>query len=541
MNRDELYFHFANLGLVLIGLLSVQSILNPFVVIILISGTTAGFIFSWHMKNARLQHLDTFIGMLSLASVVIILGTLQDISITFHGLLRVFSIALVWLTLFQSFGLKTGKSYAMLQFIAVCLFISSVSLALEKESFYLSLLALFLFIFIFMMRLNLVCERKRKGSTIVGDQERIMSLWQQIKVGALMFIFVFMVAGLIYPFVPRFENLSLRWIPSALLGAQEQIPMLKILKSAPTTLKDNNKAKKEQLVDDGSKKRETSGYDSSPKEDRLKRKKEKEETTKRFRAKGFNEDIDPVNVKTLEIKTDKEEFSLDSQCQLYAEIKMIDGFIIPATRLVDWKATGTARVTINNNGVLIPKEAGSLTVSASYLGSFSNDIRIEIKPLSAPIKKKSWFYRFLVFFSWLFVVLLSVFLSWIFIRSRKLAELAIKNPREFIKEVYIALCKAFRTYGVHRFDYFVHREFFDSLKSLIGSKPEPMHFLTEGVLEARFSTHDISALHSEKVLGLFHEVKDVVLARDDGKKFWKKIIFRLFLLKILMVPRDIKV
>ncbi len=539
---DNLYYHFANLGLVLIGFVSIQSILNPFVVAILIPGTIVGFIVSWQVKDSKMQYMDTFIGMLSLGAVIIILGRLYDTALTFDNLLRIFSTALVWLALFQSFGIKAGKGYAMLQFISVCLLISSVGLALEQETFYLIGLALFLFIFIFTMRLGLVCEKKKKGSTIIGDKEEIMSLWQQIKIGALMFIFVFVVAAIIYPFVPRFENLSLRWIPSTLLGLPEKVPLLKLLKEAPLTLKDNKKMKKEQLVDDGSKKRETAGggIDERKLKKRAKEQKEekkKKQTVKRFPARKFNKDIDMFKIESLTIKTDRNEVPRDKRCQLHAELKMSDGSVIPATRLVDWKVTGTADVTVNSDGTLVPKKEGSVTVSASYMGSFSDDIKIKIAPPLKPVKKRSWLYYLLISLLWLFILALSFLSLWIFMKGRRLAEMAVKDPRGFIKEVYLTLSRAFRPYGIRRFDYLAHREFLQSLRQVIVSNPEPMHLMTEGVLEARFSKHDISVRHSWKILGLFHEVKDVVLEREEGGESWKKILFRLFLLDILMVPR----
>jgi hypothetical protein len=227
MDRDTLYYHFANLGLVLIGLFSIQGVLGPFVLMLLVFGAIAGFIVSWQMTSRRFQYMDLFIGMLSLAAVVIILGRLATTAITFDNLLRIFSTALVWLMLFQCFGLESGKSYAMLQFISVCLLIASAGMALEQETFYIIILSLFLLLFIFTMRLSLLCDKKRKGSMIIGDSREVMSLWQQIKVGALMFSFVLIISAVLYPLVPRFENLSLRWIPSTLLGLPEKIPLWK--------------------------------------------------------------------------------------------------------------------------------------------------------------------------------------------------------------------------------------------------------------------------------------------------------------------------
>lgn len=544
MDRDTLYFHFANLALVLIGLFSIQAIFNPFVFMILVSGTIAGFIISWQIKHSRPQHIDTFVGMLSLAAVVIILGRLYDTAITFENLLKIFSTALAWLTLFQSFGLKTGKSYAMLQFISVSFLISSVGLALAQEQFYIVLLSLYLFIFVFTMRLSLVCDRKRKGSVIIGDEQEVMSLWQQIKVGAIMFSLVLIVAALVYPFVPRFENLSLRWIPSTLLGIPEKIPLLKLLKQAPITIKEDKKAKKEQIVDDERKKREASGMSDMMKdkirkkmEDKKREKKRKKEKVERFRAKDFNKNIDIFKIESVTIQSDKKDVPLDNKAELKAELKLNDGSTIPATRLVDWKVSGTAKVSIDNNGNLIPKEEGDVRISASYMGSFSNDIEIKITTPVKPVKKKSWLYYLLLILLWLLILALLGLMIWIFMKSKRLSELAVKNPRAFIKQIYLALCKGFRPYGVRRFDYLAHREFFGSVRGLVSSRPESMHLMTENVLEAGFSTHEISAEHSHKTLGLFHEVKDVVLQRQERKEFLKKILFRLLVLDVLLVPR----
>lgn len=537
MDRDTLYFHFANMALAIIGLLSIQAILNPFIAAILILGTVAGFVVSWQMKGSRPQHIDTFIGALSLAAVVIILGRLYNTAITFENLIRIFSIALAWLTLFQSFGLRTGKSYAIVQFISACLLISSCALALEQEMFYITLLSLFLFIFIFTMRLDLVCAKKRKGSLIIGDQEAIMSLWQQIKVGAVMFSLVLIVASFMYPLVPRFENLSLKWIPSTLLSLSEQIPLLKLIKDAPKTIKENIKARKEQIVDDEMKKRETSGV--GKKEDEAQKEQEpKEETVERFSAKGFNKDIDVFEIESLEIKSDTDEVPLDSKAMLEAELKLSDGSTIPATRLVDWKVRGTAKVSIDGDGNLTAKEKGFVSVSAIYLGNFSNDVEIKITEPLEPIKKKSRAWHVLMILFWLLILALSAFIMWVFVRSRRLSEMAIKNPREFIKEIYDALCRGFKIYGMPRFDYLAHREFFESVKGLLSSKPAPMDLMTEGVLEARFSTHEISREHSQKTLGLFHEVKDVIMQRPEGREFWKKGLFGIFLLEVLLLPRQ---
>ena len=544
MDRDELYYHFSNLGLVLIGLFSIQAILNPFAAVILIPGTIAGFLVSWQIKDSRPQHMDTFTGMLSLAAMVVILGRIYSMPVTFENLLKVFATALVWLTLFQSFGLKSGKSYAMLQFISVCLFISSVALVLEEESLYVVLIAVFLFIFIFAMRLNLVCEKKRRGSLIVGDREEIMSLWQQIKVGAVMFSFVLIVASLVYPFVPRFENLSLKHIPSTLLGIPEQVPLLKLLLQVPKTIKEDKRSKEDQQVDDDSRKRETDrdrrrgSPETDAIEQKLKRKeRQKEETVERFRAKEFNKDIDMFKIESLDIASDKKVVPLDGQCRISAELKMRDGSVIPATKLVDWKVTGTAKVSIDNKGDLTPKEEGYVYISASYLGNFSNDIKIDVTKSIVPIKKKGWLHYLVITLLWLLISALLYFTVWIFVKSKRLSELAIANPREFIKEVYTALCRGFRPYGVFKFDYVAPREFFQLAKGLMVSGAEPMHAITEDVLEARFSTHEISGEHSRKTLGLFHDVKDIVLDREEGKYFWRKILFRLLLLDVLLVPK----
>jgi len=84
-----------------------------------------------------------------------------------------------------------------------------------------------------------------------------------------------------------------------------------------------------------------------------------------------------------------------------------------------------------------------------------------------------------------------------------------------------------------------HREFFESIKGLLSSRPEPMHLMTETVLEASFSTHALSIEDSWKTLGLFHEVKGVILERQEQWGFWRKILFRIFVLDVLLIPRKV--
>lgn len=546
MDKDRLYFHFSNLALVLIGILSIQAILNPFIFVILFVGTIAGFLASWQLKDYNVQHLNTFIGMLSLAAVVVIMGQLFNTAITFENVLKILSTMLVWLSFFQSFGLKTGRSYAVLQFISVILLISSVGLALEGETFYILLLAVFLYIFIFTMRLDLVCEKKRKGSVIVGEQEEIMGLWQQIKVGALMFFFVFIVASFVYPFVPRFENLSMEWIPSTLFGIPEKIPMVKLWKSSPKTIKEKRLTKEEQLIDDLTKKRETGGSDKI--EDRLTKKqddrneeakeREKSEVERRFPAREFDKDIDILKIESITVSSNSEEVPLDRQLKLRAEIKMNDGSIIPATRLVDWKTVGTADVSIDHEGHLKPKEKGDVQISASYMGSFSNDLHIKITKPVGPEVKRSWAYYLLIILLWLGLLSLSGFMFWVFMKQRKLSELAVKDPKEFIKEVYVSLCRAFKFYGISRLNHVAYREFCGFLQKFIAEKEGPLRLMTEGLLEARFSMHEISIEDSKKMLGLFHEIKEAVLQRQGWQELWKKALFTVTLLDVILVPRS---
>jgi hypothetical protein len=93
-------------------------------------------------------------------------------------------------------------------------------------------------------------------------------------------------------------------------------------------------------------------------------------------------------------------------------------------------------------------------------------------------------------------------------------------------------------------DYLAYRDFYNDLivgggrdrPLLINAKPEPMQALTEGFMEARFSSHEISVEHSQKVIDLFQEVKDVVLQREDRNIFWKNILFRISILDVLLVP-----
>lgn len=533
MDKDTLYYHFSNLALVIIALFSINAIFNYFLFITLLLGTVGGFVVSWMLKDSKLHHMDTFVGMLSLAAIVIVLGALYDTAMTLENLLRIFSTALVWLLLFQSFNLRTESSYTMVQFISVILLISSVSIPLEGESFYIVLLSLFLFIFIFTMRLNLVCERSRKGSLIIGEKREAMSLYQQIKVCALMFSFVLIVASFVYPFVPRFENLSLRWIPSALLGILEQVPMLKEDNESPATVEDNKELKDEQLFDDGTEQRETD--EGHPREGEI----EEVQKVERFPARDFDSSIDVFKIESLNIRANIEKLPLDGQAKLEAELNLSDGSVIPATRLVDWKVVGNAEVSLDADGNLIPKGQGDICVSASYMGTFSNDIEIKIVEPVKPIEKRSWIYYFFVVLLDLFILSIAGFSVWIFMKTKRLRELAIREPREFIRKLYNSLRRGFRPYGAYNLDYMAPREFFNSVRNIVASKPEPMHYMTEGLLEARFSTHEISAEHSQKILELFHEVKDIVLQKEEPRCFWKKILFRLFTLDTLLIPRDI--
>jgi len=479
--------------------------------------------------------MDTFIGMLSLASLVVVLSRLYETEISFENLLKIFSTALVWLSLFQSFGLKAQKSYSLVQFISACLLISSVSLALEPETVYVLYLAIFLFILIFTMRLALVCEKQSRGSLIIGDRDEVMSLWHQIKIGAIMFSVILILSGLIYPAVPRFNSISFSWIPATLMGLPEKTPILKLLESADKAIK-NAKWEKEQIVDDGSKKRET-------KRDKIQKKdieKKKEEITERFKASDFKKNIDAFKIESLTIKADKSEITLDRQVTLTAELKLADGSIIPATKLADWKVKGTAKVSINKDGKLTPKEEGYVEISATYMGAFSNDVNVKIIEPVKPIKKRGFLSYFITFLLWITVSTVAVFSILVFIRSKKLAEMRKNNPKEFIKEVYYALCRAFKIYGIPKFNYISYREFYNLAKELIAAKPEPMQALTEGFLEARFSSHEISAEHSQKAIELFREVKDVILEREEQNIFWKNTLFRFCVLGVILVPRRTK-
>lgn len=537
MNKDQLYFHFANAGLVLIGILSIHKLVGPVVLTLLVMGSMAGFLFSWYVRNSRPPNIDTFIGMLSLASVVVVLSKLYETQISFDNLLRIFSTALVWLSLFQTFGLKAQKSYSLIQFISAALLISSVCLALESETTYILYLSVFLFILIFTMRLALVCEKQGRGSLIIGDRDEVMSLWHQIRVGAIMFSVILILSGLVYPAVPRFNNLSLNWIPSTLLGLPEKVPLLKLLQSADKTIKDA-KVKKEQIVDDGSKKRETSEdrLERKEKEEKNKTEEKKEETTERFKASDFKKDIDAFKVESLTVKADKNELPLDQKAALTAEIKLTDGSIIPATKLVDWKVTGTAKVSIDKDGKLSPEKEGDIQVSATYMGAFSNDVNMKITEPVKPKKKKGFLFYFIISLLWILALTAAVFLIKVFISYQKLSMLSKNNPKEFIKEVYFALCRAFKIYGIPKFDYVSYREFYGLAKEFISAKPEPMQVLTEGFLEARFSSHEITEGHSQETIKLFHEIKDVVLEGEGRNIFWKHILFRLYLLDVLLLP-----
>jgi len=535
MDRDYLYFHFANLGLALIGILSIQKIVGPVIMALLLLGCAGGFLFSFYVRNSRPPHIDTFIGMLSLASVVVVLSRLYETDISFESLLSVFSAALAWLTLFQSFGLKAYRSYSLIQFISTALLISSVSLAAEQEISYVLYITIFLFILIFTMRLALVREKQSRGSLIIGDKDDVMSLWNQIKVGAIMFSIILILSAIVYPVVPRFNSLSMSWIPSTLLGLPEKLPISKLFNTADKTIKEG-RSKKNQIVDDGTKKRES-------REDKIQRKgidERKEETVTRFQSSDFKSDIDAFKIEALTIKSDRVETTIERQVSLSAEIRLTNDSVIPATRLVDWKAQGTAKVSIDKDGKMTAKEEGYVEISATYMGTFSNDLNIKIIAPNKPAKKKGPLFYFFVLLIWLIAGALLAFSVFISIRYKKLTDMRRDNPKEFIKEVYDSLCRGFRIYGMPRPGYMAYREFCNILivegRHACPLPVEPVKALTEGFMEARFSTHEISEEHIKNAIGLFREAKDIILQSEGRNLFWKNILFRLYVLDVTLIP-----
>jgi hypothetical protein len=344
-----------------------------------------------------------------------------------------------------------------------------------------------------------------------------------------MFSLVLITSGFLYPFVPRFENLSLRWLSSTLIGRPQELFILKLLNNADITLKENKKVKQEQIVDDGSPKRETSGKETT--EDKFK----KLDDIKRFPAVEFNKDIDIFKIESLRIRSDKKEMAYNNHCQLKAELIMNDFSIISGTQLVDWRVKGDVEVNIDRNGNLTCKGEGVVQISAGYLGVLSNDIEIEIlKPIS-PIRWKKYLGFAVVVLLYIGIICIISFLILILIKSLMLRELAVKNPREFINKVYQTLCRAFRVYGFPKYNWTAHLEYAESLKGILSNNLESMTNMTNQVLEARFSLHNITFKDSQKVLYLFHKVKDVVLENVFPRDFAKGIMFRLYILEVLMV------
>jgi len=413
------------------------------------------------------------------------------------------------------------------------------------------------------MRLDLVCKKKNRGSIIIGDSEEVMSLWHQIKIGAIMFSIILILSALVYPAVPRFNNLSLTWVPSTLLGLPDKIPLLKLLQFANKTIK-NAKVKEERRVnEDDIKKRETAASMIKKKMHREKgegeplinkksevvtkvdekepppsKKEKKEEKTERFKASDFNRNIDALKVVLLAIDVDRNKVPLNERTSIVAKVKLVDGSMIFATKLVDWKVTGTAKIVIDRNGNIIPKEEGHVRITATYMGVFSNDVNMEItrpiKPIK-PKKKRGVLFYLIMLLLWLLALALAIFLIRVFIRLRKLSKMFKNSPKEFIKEVYSALCGAFKIYGIPKFDHVAYREFYDIARELVSAKPGPMQALTEEFLEARFSSHVIYAQNSRKTIQLFREVKKVVLEKEGKNKLWKGLLFRMYVFDISLV------
>lgn len=519
--------------MIIIGLFSIKEILGPVFFVVLTLGTIGGFFVSWIIKDKRQPYMDIFIGMLSLASLVVILGKLYETLLTFDNLLRLCSLALAWLAFFQSFGLKTEKSYALIQFISVCLLVTSVALALQDSTTYAVLLALFLFVLVFSMRLSLLCEKERKGSLIIGERSETMSLWQQVKLVAIIFSIVLIISSLVYPLVPRFESISFKKLPATLFSMLTDSTIMKLLEDAQNTLSNDKNNKETKDVDNEKiKTRETSG--SEVVDNTSKKSCSQEEITNRFSASEYNDNINAYKIESLSISAAQDKIPLDAKTSLKAELKMNDGTIIPASNIVDWKVTGTAEVSIDK-AVISPKKTGDVQISASYMGSFSNDISLKITDaVKIKQKKTFWFYLFL-FLWWLVLSAAIAFIIWTYIKSRRLRKLADTDPKEFIKNTYEILCRGFKLYGIPKADYLAYREFFDTAKASLGDGNEPMHAMTEEFLEARFSQHKISKEHSYNTLSLFNKIRKAIIDQKIPKSFWKKVLFAMSVWELTLI------
>ena len=273
-----------------------------------------------------------------------------------------------------------------------------------------------------------------------------------------------------------------------------------------------------------------------PQEKKEEPQEKKEEKTERFQASDFNRNIDPLKVESLTVHTDRSELPLDQQAVVDAIAKLTDKSEIVVTKLVDWKVTGTAKITIDKDGNIAPKEEGYVRISATYVGVFSNDAYVKIIKVVEPKKRKGFLFYFIISLLWLLALALVIFSIRVFIRSQKLAKMSKDDPKEFIKEVYSVLCRAFKIYGIPKFDYIAYREFYGIAIKLVSANPGPMQALTEEFLEARFSNHMIYAQNSQKAIQLFRDVKGVVLEKEERNKFWKGFLFRLYVFDISLVP-----
>ncbi len=533
MSKDNLYYHIANAGLLIIGLLSVFKIIGAVLFFMLIlPGVIVGFLVSWQLREKRPQNVDLFIGMLSLASVVITLSRLYEVEISFNNLLTIFSIALMWLGLFQSFGVRPKEGgYALVQFISMCLLVSSVALALEQEGLYLLYLAAYLFLLIFALRINLIAEKRRKGSLVIGEQEEVLGLFSQLKLSVIIFSCLILITSLLFPFVPRFENISLRWIPSDLLGLPEKVPLLKLISDASRKIKENKTVKKEQVVDERLKKRET---DKGTSPIQPEGKKEENETFPFDKNSFVDRDGLAQQIESFNIKPASVEMPLNRTTQLRAEVRIKDGTVINVTKLVEWEIQDSKILEIEENGTIKPKIEGNTIVSASFQGSFSNNVFVTITPPQAPPKKRSpIFYLFLILWWVLLTIALWLYIR-IMMRRNRLKNLAFQYPRIFIREVYISLCKVLKIIGIPRLSHIAPREFVESLrqeKTLnIGALPQ----MTERFLEAIFSTHDITKKDSCDTFKIFDETTEVFLEKTG---FFRKIAGRVLKLEVPAIER----
>ncbi|MFH1478453.1 MAG: hypothetical protein ABIG92_01585 [Candidatus Omnitrophota bacterium] len=481
--RERTNYHFLNLVLVLLAIFSIRGVLSPANLLGVSLGMILAFSISWYMKGKYIKYMDLFIGVVSLSVCFFVFSRLYDVRMDFEGILRSFSLIFSYIAIIQAVSIRSSKHYSLLQFISIMLIFISIALAAEKEIFYILLSSVFLFIFIITMRFNVLYEKIERGALLVPKESNRRVFYREFKISSVMFFIIIMAASFLYPLVPRDKDLPLDFIASSFLR-DSKIPMYASLVEGKGTFKKMGPGKEKEEGAIG-------GLDIESLKDALKS--GIEEPVVSSRTSGA---ADSGRANTPPVSS----ISASSDSSLAMEVEK-----------------GVAQRKKINWWLLL--------------------LLMALIPILIPVPLA---FMLPIVFIILPILIVVYFIIRSLIRNRLLARKAVEEPRYFIKEVYLALCSALSIYGAPEFRETGYIGFYDAVKKTVPGPYDPMKGLTDCALEAGFSDHDISPEHSKKALRFFIDVKKETLSLRKERLFWKNLAFRLQLLDITTLPKDLQ-